>query len=72
MGMVDENHTIIGGVIDDMNMIDKCPPDAICSYGMHGGLTLFVLFVFFLGILTGWAMASVVMKENKEKTKNGV
>lgn len=62
MGMVDVNGTII----------DKCPPDAVCTVGLHGGLTLAVLFIFFLGILTGWVMASAVMKVNKEKTKNGV
>ena len=34
--MVDENHSIIDAVINDMtNQSMVCPPDAICSYGMH-------------------------------------
>ena len=65
--MVDENHSIIDGVINDMtNQSMVCPPDAICSYGMHGGLTLFALFVFFLGTLAGWAMCHYYLREEKK------
>ena len=65
--MVDENHSIIDAVINDMtNQSMVCPPDAICSYGMHGGLTLFVLFVFFLGTLAGWAMHTYSERRQKK------
>ena len=68
--MVDENHTIIDGVINDMtNQSAVCPPDAICSYGMHGGLTLFALFVFFLGTLAGWAMCHYYMREEQKNNE---
>ena len=67
MGMVDENGTIIDGLINDMtNQSAVCPPDAICSYGMHGGLTLAVLFIFFLGIISGWAMHIYSNKRQKK------
>ena len=68
--MVDENHTLIGPSgnisVTWRGEVPPCPPDAICSVGMHGGLTLFALFVFFLGTLAGWAMCHYYLREEKK------
>ena len=60
----------VQGVQKLTNVTEICPPDAICTYGMHGGLTLFALFVFFLGTLAGWAMCHYYLTTEARKKKN--